>query len=71
MIGKLLNFKFFFSLIFLLVFFSPNLASAAVCRGLNVDAGDERDRCYQASSELSGLISCLASRNPNLIITSI
>ncbi len=60
----------------MLVFFSPDLASAqllepASCNGLRVEAGDERDRCYQASPDLAGLISCLASRNPNLIITSI
>ncbi|MBP9802094.1 hypothetical protein KBC40_00730 [Patescibacteria group bacterium] len=63
--------KIFYYLFFLVLFLYPDSSLAASCNGLRVEAGDERDRCYQASPKLLELISCLAGRNSNLIITSI
>lgn len=62
--------KCLFSL-FLLFILSANLAQAETCNGLTVDAGAGGDRCYQASEPLLQLISCLAGKDANLVITSI
>ncbi len=69
---KIFNYSFFIFFALVIFFSFGQKVLAETCEGLQVDAsGSDGTRCTQASQELRSFLSCLYTKNPSIVITSI